>query len=187
MPPEERNEIVKDGWALTKVTNNDILFTFNCGDPDLNEYFQKDALHHKEALITQTYCLKATEEPDFPVALIDLCNDSIRLEKFKIEQPDLHENKRYPFLPAVKITRLGVSVLVQKHGIGSHLINMVKCLFLTQNRTGCRFLTVDAYNNEDQKAINFYKRNGFQHFSNKDETKRTRAMFFDLKRIQQEQ
>lgn len=184
MPQKERNEIVDSGWQLQKVTDNNILFSFDCGDHDLNEYFQKDALLHKEALITQTYYLKATEELDLPVALIDLCNDSIRLKKFS-QIPDLPENKRYPFLPAVKITRLGVSLPFQSLGVGSHLINMVKRLFITRNRTGCRFLTVDAYNNDDQKAIKFYQKNGFQHFSDKDKNKsnHTRAMFFDLKRI----
>ena len=182
MSQKERNEIADSGWKLQKVTDNDILFSFDCGDQDLNEYFQKDALLHKEALISQTYYLKATEELDFPVALIDLCNDSIRLKKFS-QIPDIPENKRYPFLPSAKITRLGVSLPFQSLGVGSHLINMVKRLFITRNRTGCRFLTVDAYNNEDQKAIKFYQKNGFQCFSDKDKNKKTRAMFFDLKRI----
>jgi len=84
MSQKERNEIADSGWKLQKVTDNDILFTFDCGNQDLNEYFQKDALLHKEALITQTYYLKATEELDLPVALIDLCNDSIRLKKFEL-------------------------------------------------------------------------------------------------------
>lgn len=52
MSQKERNEIADSGWKLQKVTDNDILFTFDCGDQDLNEYFQKDALLHKEALIT---------------------------------------------------------------------------------------------------------------------------------------
>ncbi len=182
MLQKERNELVDGGWKLQKVTDENILNKFDCGDQDLNEYFKKDALLHKEALISQTYYLKAAEEIDFPVALIDLCNDSIRLKKFA-DTPNLAENKRYPFLPAVKITRLGVYLPFQSHGIGSHLINMIKQLFITRNRTGCRFITVDAYNNEDQKAIKFYQRNGFQHFSGKDKNKQTRAMFFDLKRI----
>ena len=182
MSQKERNEIIEGGWKLQKVTDNSILSSFDCGDKDLNEYFHKDALLHKEALISQTYYLKVADEIDFPVALIDLCNDSIRLKKFS-EPPDIPENKKYPFLPAVKITRLGVSLPFQRHGIGSHLINMVKRLFITRNRTGCRFLTVDAYNNDDQKAIKFYQKNGFQHISDKDKNRKTRAMFFDLKRI----
>lgn len=183
MLQEERNEIIEGDWILKKITDNNMLQSFDCGDPDLNEYFQKDAMLHREALISQTYHLKATEDIGFPVALIDLCNDSIRLEKFKNDFPNLPESKRYPFLPAVKITRLGVSVHFQSLGVGSHLINMVKRLFLTQNRTGCRFVTVDAYNLPNQKAITFYKKNGFQYFSHKDQNKKTRAMFFDLKRL----
>jgi len=167
MSQRARNEIIDSGWLLQKVTDDNTLVQFDCGDHDLNEYFKKDALPHKRALISQIYYLKAAEELDFPVALIYLCNDSIRLKKFS-QLPDLPENKRYPFLPAVKITRLGVCLPFQHLGVGSHLINMVKHLFITRNRTGCRFLTVDAYNNEDQKAIAFYQRNGFQPFSDKD-------------------
>ena len=43
MSQKERNEIADSGWKLQKVTDNDILFTFDCGDQDLNEYFQKDS------------------------------------------------------------------------------------------------------------------------------------------------
>jgi len=185
MQQEDRNELVDGDWKLEKITDIKMLQAFDCGDSDLNEYFQKDAILHKEALISQTYHLKATEEDniDFPVALIDLCNDAIRLKKFKETSPNIPESKRYPFLPAVKITRLGVSIPFQKHGVGSHLINMVKKLFLTRNRTGCRFVTVDAYNFYDQRAIKFYKNNDFAFFSDKDKNKNTRAMFFDLKRL----
>lgn len=180
---EERNEIVDDVWILQKVSDDNILFSFDCGNEDLNEYFQQDALLHRDELISQTYNLKDTEEPDLPVALIDFCNDSIMLKKFKIAEPEVTEAKRYPFMPAVKITRLGVSDQFRHNGIGTQVINMVKRFFLTQNRTGCRFITVDAYNEEGNNAVGFYLKNDFQFFSHKDERKKTRAMYFDLKRL----
>lgn len=183
MPQKERNEIIDGDWTLKKVTDDNILFNFDCNDQDLNEYFQHDALLHREELISQTYYLKATVELDFPVALIDLCNDSIMLRKFKQETPEIPEEKRYPALPAVKITRLGVSTPFQGGGVGTQMINMVKRLFLTQNRTGCRLITVDAYNKEDQNAVDFYVKNDFQFFTDKDKRKQTRSMYFDLKRI----
>ena len=58
---------------------------------------------------------------------------------------------------------------------------MAKKFFLEDNRTGCRFMTVDAYNND--RVIKFYKKNGFQFLSNKDTNKKTRIMYFDLKRL----
>ncbi|SLM30375.1 hypothetical protein MTBBW1_2200029 [Desulfamplus magnetovallimortis] len=54
-------------------------------------------------------------------------------------------------------------------------------LFLLDNRTGCRLITVDAYN--DSKVLKFYQKNDFSLFSEKDKNKKTRAMFFDLKRL----
>ena len=90
MSQKDRNELVHGDWKLQKVTDESMLLAFDCADEDLNEYFQRDALLHREALISQT--------------------------------PELPENKRYPFLPAVKITRFGVSRPFQGRGVGSHLL-----------------------------------------------------------------
>ena len=90
------------------------------------------------------------------------------------------EKRKYSFFPAVKITRLGVSLQFQKRGIGSLLLDTVKKFFTTENRTGCRFLLVDAY----KDAVPFYERNGFQRlYVKKPETRRTLPLFFDLKSI----
>lgn len=43
---------------------------------------------------------------------------------------------------------------------------------------GCRFITVDAYNND--KAINFYLKNSFNFLTSKDVKEDTRLMYFDL-------
>ncbi len=57
--------------------------------------------------------------------------------------------------------------------------------FTTDNRSGCRFITVDAY----REAVAFYEKNGFVVAKTvEDEEDRrasTIAMFFDLKRIAQ--
>lgn len=44
--------------------------------------------------------------------------------------------------------------------LGSQIINYLKCLFTRrENLTGCRFLVVDAYN--DERVLGFYMKNGF--------------------------
>ncbi|MGL5561686.1 MAG: hypothetical protein ACRDCN_03560, partial [Tannerellaceae bacterium] len=48
----------------------------------------------------------------------------------------------------------------QSNQHGKELLNYIKQLFITQNRTGCRFLTVDAYNNP--RTLAFYKREDFE-------------------------
>lgn len=47
--------------------------------------------------------------------------------------------------------------------IGTNLINIVKKIFVTENRTGGRFITVDAYNT--QHVLDFYIRNDFDFFA----------------------
>lgn len=70
-------------------------------------------------------------------------------------------------------------------------MDFIKYWFIEEeNKTGCRFIVVDAYNNE--LAIKYYERNGFTFlFDNEAEEKeyfgittenqlRTRLMYFDL-------
>lgn len=181
----DRNTFVDEGWTLRKVGNYTICATFDCDDDDLNEYFRVDALHYKQELLTQTYCLHENTEPDLVVALLDFCNDAVRIEKCKkaieIKVIEIPPSKRRHNLPAVKLTRIGVMKDFQGMNIGSHALNMIKKFFTTDNRTGCRFITVDAYNTES--VIRFYEKNGFQPFSDKDKNKQNRSLFFDLKRF----
>jgi hypothetical protein len=169
-------------------------------------------VEHDHELLTKTYALTpigaAVSEGNKPVALVAYCNDAIRQEdvrkrasntylKEKFLKPVPRE-KRYNVFPAVKIARLGVSIYWQRRGAGTTILNITKKLFLTDNRTGCRFITVDAYINEC--AITLYKKNHFQFFGVKDETHcktmlgklagklpekvETIPMFFDLARHQ---
>lgn len=188
MLQRKRNFLQSGDWILRQIhpeTSQGILESFDCGDPDLNDYFRNDALLNKESLVGQPYFLHIADDDQTPVALLDLCNDAVRKHGSKrhpgySDVAEIEPAKQYEFLPAVKITRFGVNAAYQGHGIGSHSMNMLKTLFTTENRTGCRFLTVDAYNRSS--VINFYQKNDFKFFSDKDMTKDTRAMFFDLKR-----
>jgi GNAT superfamily N-acetyltransferase len=91
--------------------------------------------------------------------------------------------KYYEYLPAVKIARLAVLKEYQGWDVGDLVLTMTKSIFLTQNRTGCRILTVDAY--KDDRVVKFYQDNGFARIpENKKERKNeTWTMYFDLKRV----
>lgn len=52
-------------------------------------------------------------------------------------------------------------------------------MFTHGNRTGCRFITVDAYSD----AVGFYQKCGFDFISEKDRNDITRLMYYDLKRF----
>ena len=60
-------------------------------------------------------------------------------------------------------------------------MNLAKQFFTTENRTGCRLITVDAYNRPD--VVTFYEKNGFRFLTSDDADKETRIMYFDLKRF----
>lgn len=67
----------------------------------------------------------------------------------------------------------------QKQGIGSEVLSFIKSFFTIRNKTGCRFITVDAYNCD--RVIEFYEDNGFRFLTDKDKSEDTRLMYFDLK------
>lgn len=181
MLSKERNKIQDGPWELVKVEDFAIVRDFSCDDKDLDDYIHNDAEAHKKELLAETYILQdASIKNPFPVAFVSLCNDAIQLSE-ETKKGLLSRKKQYRYHPAVKIARLGVQKDLQNQDIGTYLINMVKQLFLINNRTGCRFITVDAYN--DPRVIRFYEKNGFNFLSEKDRNKDTRIMFFDLKRL----
>lgn len=78
--------------------------------------------------------------------------------------------------PAIKICRLATSTKYQGEGIGALMLNTIIGSYRNDNKAGCRFVTVDAY----QQAIPFYLREGFKPLSKEDEGSPTRLLYFDL-------
>lgn len=150
-------------------------FSFDCGDDDLTEFFHKDAIPHKKELVGVTYCYYSKKDNE-AIGFFTVSNNAIRTKGFK-EQLD--SRKQYPFYPAVKIGRLGVNKIYQGCGLGSQIMTMVKFAFTYSNKTGCRFITVDAYNSPPQ--LLFYEKNGFIFLTEKDKGYKTRELYFDLK------
>jgi GNAT superfamily N-acetyltransferase len=197
---QKRNDLHDDFLTLIQLetkadfTSNEVSL-FDCGDDDLNGFFHDDAWDYKCQLLAETYLCYPTEsyknDSLRPIAYVSLCNDCIQVTKTQRQtelkpfyrtaiQKRLPHKKRFLHsFPAVKIARLGVQKEYCRGGIGTHLLNMIKALFLTNNRTGCRFITVDAYNQPG--TVTFYKdKNKFQFLSDKDRDEDTRIMWFDL-------
>ena len=179
----DRNKIETKDWEFAQVTTFSEFKDFDCSDVDLNDFIHNDAAQHKEELIAETYSFKFIDKrgkKTAPVSFISLSNDSLRLKTNR--QKRIIPNKlRYPQFPAVKVARLGVHKDLQGKTIGALLLELTKELFLTNNRTGCRFLTVEAYNKK--RVTNFYKRNDFQFLHDNDKNDKTRIIFYDLKRF----
>lgn len=176
--PLSRNSCRSGSFILRKVDDHSICSSFDCGNEDLNDYFHNHAEPHKTQLITQCYCLQDEVSGEI-MALLDFCNDSVRSDDYNA-LIDIDDAKRYRYLPAVKITRLGVRRDLHNQNFGTQCLNMVKMFFITDNRTGCRCITVDAY----KEVVGFYTKNKFKLLSRQDERKATRAMLFDLKRLE---
>lgn len=123
------------------------------------------------------------------IAFFSLLNDSLKREgcgrsAFDRLRKLLPGSKsKYKSYPAVKIGRLGVSNCSHDTGVGSDIILFLKYWFTHQNKTGCRFMLVDAYNNK--RVLSFYEKNKFVFLTSNDEKEKTRLMYFDLRTFQE--
>jgi GNAT superfamily N-acetyltransferase len=169
---------------------------FSCGDADLDDFFLNDVVKFDRQLLGKSFCYCIDESPTTIVCAFTLANSSIdgrnlpnsRKKKLTANIP---YEKNLSSYPALLIGRLGVHRDFGKRGIGSELIRFIRSLAMHKdNRSGCRYLTVDAYNNEITR--NYYETNGFLYlFSTEKQEKeyigmaeekelKTRLMYFDL-------
>lgn len=172
---------------------------FSCEDSDLDEFFSKDAFLYETELLGKTYAWINTADPSKILGLVTLANDSVKAQFIAGSarnrlQRSITNAKRGMNYPAVLIGRLGVSSEYRGKGlnIGSQILDFLKGWFRSfDNKTGCRFIVVDAYNNE--QTLHFYEKNGFKPLYKTEQEERaflelnpedpleTRFMFFDLK------
>ena len=157
--------------------------SFDCGDDDLNEYFQVDSANYRRELLTSSYHVhRKNMESKQPIAFVDFCNDAIRKENLGSAKRKIHYLKRgFKTYPAVKITRIGVMKSLQGYGVGSLLLDAIKHFFIEDSKSGCRFLTLDAY----PERVGFYKKNRFREMQlpMDAEIQETVPMFYDLKEL----
>lgn len=173
------------GFKLERLTPEKEILQFDCGDPDLNEFLLSDSKNYASQLLAVTYLL---ENEKGPIAFFSVLNDKIsvqdvesgnRWKKIKVIFP---HNKHFKSYPAVKIGRFAVSNEFKQNGLGTALLDYIKFLFIQNNRTGCRFITVDAY----RQSLKFYEKNGFRYLTEQDKEEDTRLMYFDLAQISQQ-
>ncbi|MGB0431455.1 MAG: N-acetyltransferase [Bacteroidia bacterium] len=149
---------------------------FDCGNTDLNEFFKVDAPNYTAQLLGKTYGFALTTDPRQVVGVFTISNESIKVQdlpnsrKKKINKR-IPRTKQFKSYPATLLGRLGINKAFQgggEGGAGDQIIDFVKYWFVDpKNKTGCRFLVVDAYNTD--KVISFYKRTGFQEVFSSDE------------------
>ena len=169
---------------IVRLTNNYPLKPFDCGNVDLNDFLLSDAKAYASRLLAVTYLLENENEL---LAFFSLSNDRITIKESdkatwrKIKDQFPHSKHRSDY-PAVKIGRLGVNSSHQNEHWGRLIINFVKDTFITNNRTGCAFITVDAL----KEAVSFYQKNGFRFLKPSEldnMVKETVPMYYDLTQL----
>ena len=171
---------------------------FTCGEADLDDFFYNDVLAYENDLMGKTYCWVLADDVTHVVGFVTLANASIQTTHMQ-NNPKRHLHKAIAYnkqgrtYPAVLIGRLAVSKEFQgkEYRIGFQIMNFIKKWFVTDdNKTGCRYILVDAVNNDH--TLKYYERNGFKplfprvedekefYNINKDNELRTRMYYFDL-------
>ncbi|MDR1396541.1 MAG: GNAT family N-acetyltransferase [Desulfarculales bacterium] len=178
----DRNVHKYRGFTLSPVKDFSIFSGFSCcrpddKDKDLDDFIHNDAENHLKNHMATTYILLLDPDlfqiplsPLIPLGFVTLQNDSIKIKS---------DEYLYQSSPAVKIGRFGIENIWQKRGLGSLALTMVKQFMLTDNRTGCRYITLDAYNDGD--VLKFYKKNGFSLLEKPNPKRDQVLMYFDLK------
>ena len=169
-------------YTIHRMVEQEFVTTFNCGDEDLNGFILTDAPLYRKEKLAVTYTVFEKSNRDNVIAFFSLSNDRISISDFDNKtrynrfSRRFNNHKRLKSYPAAKIGRLGVSESMKGMNICSMLLRFIKFYFTADNKTGCRFITVDAY----AAAIPFYLRNGFVPLNDEDADEPTRLLYFDL-------
>ncbi len=177
-------------------TNLSVSKDFDCGEPELTNFFVNKSSLFKSQLFGKTYCFVHKSPPNPIIAAFTISNGSIHLlslpnNRRKVLNQKVPREKQMRQYPAVLIGRLGVDRKYHGKKIGHEILDFIKLWFVDpQNKTGCRYLIVEGLN--DEKTISFYTRNGFKPiFSTETQEAgyyklppkqklKTRLLYFDL-------
>lgn len=167
-------------FEIKRLSNDSVIDGFDCGNEDINRFLDEDAMDYQDGLLAVTYLAIANNRV---LSYFCLLNDKLAYlpgddkKSWNKLNRKVNNHKRLKSYPAVKIGRLGTQKDISGQGLGREIIDFVKYSLAFNNKTGCRFLTVDAH----KDAIGFYLKCGFTFFTETDRDDDTRLMYFDLK------
>lgn len=137
---------------------------FECKERDITEFFKTKYADYADQLLGKSHCYISKEDNRI-VAAFTVANSSIRADllpnnlRNKLNR-SIPNEKRRPQYPAVLVGQIAVSLEYKGLHIGDELLDSIKAWFVDPlNKTGCRYVVVDAINHP--KVIDFYQRNGF--------------------------
>ena len=174
----------------TPLTLNYNFKEFDCGNNDLNDFLLSDSKIYLRHL---RYTTTIIDTEDQILAYYSLANDLLNItdkedfqQEMDIENSKIHPDYWEKFLnqkmyPAVKLGRLAVHKDYQCNGMGEFILQSLTHSFVNNNKTGCQFLTIDAINDhKEQRALNFYEKQGFKYLTVRDIGEPSRAMYKSL-------
>ncbi len=131
-------------FSFVRLESDHVFKPFDCGNGDLNDFFTNDSKFFYNHLLAVTYIIESEDET---VGFFSLLNDKIAVTDLnsnrkwsRLFRDRFLNNKRFKSYPAVKIGRLGMSNNYQNQGIGKSILDFLKHLFISNNRTGCRYI-----------------------------------------------
>jgi len=183
-----------DDCEMLLLSEEQIISGFDCGNADLNDFFNRDALLYKNQMLSRTYFL-CHKDSGAVVCAFSFSASSIktsdlpgsRRKKVKELVPREKSLKSYP---GILIGRLGVSKEFSGQGVGSQLMDIIKDICIIRFPDFVRYLLVDAYN--EPAVVRFYQKSDFALvFSTEEQEKetyqqpaseplQTRYMFYDM-------
>jgi GNAT superfamily N-acetyltransferase len=179
---------------LFSVSKENLIFGFDCGNEDLNDFFNNKALPFKKQLLAMT-CFLRHKENNKIVCAFSLSPNALKAKDLpnnrqkKVMQL-IPREKTLQSYPAFLVGRLGVSQEFSGQGIGSQLMAVIKGFCMSNYPDFCRFLVIDAYNSPS--VIKFYQKNHFLPVFSTEEQERktyrikpeeflqTRYLFYDM-------
>jgi hypothetical protein len=141
-------------------------------DKHIDKFFREEFSDYEYQMLGKSYCFVTREEQKV-VAAFSLANSSVRVDDMpKSKRNKL--NRKIPFskqrsqYPAVLVAQLAIFDGFGGNNIGKEVLDFIKSWFIDPlNKTGCRYVIVDAVNTP--KVLNFYQNNGFEFIFSSDE------------------
>lgn len=103
---------------------------FVCGDDDMDEFFQKDALDYTRYRMGKSYCFRMKDDVQTIVACFTVSNDSIRIYDLPSSRRNAmwgitNREKMLTRYPGVLVGRLAVASQFSGKGVGSEVLDFI--------------------------------------------------------------
>jgi len=145
---------------MDDATYNNVA-SFICGNDSIDSFFHTESSKYQKSSILVTYKLCNIEKTDKILALLTIRSSSVEYTSnmYNHIPSDLRNmSTEINTIPVIEIERLGTNEKIQRHGIGTLTIDLLKLHMRTSGIScGCRFLLANAL----YESHEFYAKNGF--------------------------